>query len=176
MITMRLFAEERRQGTIELLSTVPLTDMQIVVGKFLAAVALYALMIVASLLNFLFLWQYATPVPEWKPVLTGALCLLLLGACYIAMGVFLSTRTQNQMIAGVMSFCLFLGLLVLGWFGSDSMGGPFKTALGYLAVTSHMEDLVKGVLSLKDIVFYVTFALFGVFLAQQSVASSRWRA
>lgn len=176
MITMRLFAEEKRQGTMELLATVPVTDTQIVLGKFLAAVALYALMIAASLLNFAFLWQYATPAPEWKPIATGALALLLLGTCYIAIGVVLSTRTQNQMIAGVLSFCVFLGLLVLGWAGGDSMGGWFKQTLGYLAVTSHMEDLIKGVFSLKDVVFYATFALFGVFLAQQSVASSRWRA
>lgn len=175
MFTMRLFAEEKRQGTMELLSTLPLTDLQIVLGKFFAAVALYALMIGAGLLNFVVLWTYSTPKPEWKPVLTGALGLLLLGACFIALGTFLSNLTKNQMVAGILSFCMVLGLLILGWV-DDPMGGPVKKTIAYLAVTSHFQDFVKGVLNVKDIVFYLSFAAFGVFLAHQSVASQRWRA
>jgi ABC-2 type transport system permease protein len=175
MFTMRLFAEEKRQGTMELLSTLPLTDLQIVLGKFLAAVAVYALMILASLLNFIPLWLYSTPTPEWKPVATGALGLLLMGSCFIAMGTFLSNLTKNQMVAGILSFCMVLGLLILGWM-EDPMAGPVKKSLAYLAVTAHFQDMVKGVLNVKDIVFYLSFAAFGVFLAHQSVASQRWRA
>jgi ABC-2 type transport system permease protein len=175
MITMRLFAEEKRQGTMELLSTSPLTDLQIVLGKFLAAVSLYALMIFFSVLNFAFLWLYASPKPEWKPLLSGALGLLLLGSCYIAIGTFISNLTRNQMIAGILTFCVVLGLLVLSW-AEDPMGGPFKKMAAYLAVNTHLQDFVKGVLNAKDVVFYLTFIGFGVFLAHQSVASQRWRA
>jgi ABC-2 type transport system permease protein len=175
MITMRLFAEEKRQGTMELLSTVPLTDMQIVLGKFLAALGLYALMIAASLSNFIFLWMYSTPVPEWKPVASGALGLLLLGSCYIAIGTFLSNLTRNQMIAGILTFCAVLGLLVLSW-ADDPMGGPIKKVVAYMAVNTHLNDLLKGVINLKDVLFYLSFTTFGLFLAHQSVASQRWRA
>jgi ABC-2 type transport system permease protein len=175
MLTMRLFAEEKRQGTIELLATAPLTDLQIVLGKFLAAVGLYGLMIVAGLANLALIWHYASTPPEWKPVLTGALALLLFGACFLALGVFVSTLTRNQIVAGILSFCLFLGIWTLGW-ADDPSAGPVMKAIAYLGVTTHMEDMVKGVVDLKDVVFYLSFIAFGLFLAHQSVQSQRWRA
>jgi ABC-2 type transport system permease protein len=175
MLTMRLFAEEKRQGTIELLATAPITDLQIVLGKFLAAAGLYALMILAGLLNLALIWHYAPTPPEWKPVLTGALALLLFGSCFIALGVFVSTLTRNQIVAGILSFCLFLGVWTLGW-ADDPSAGPVMRALAYLGVTTHMEDMVKGVVDLKDVVFYLSFIVFGLFLAHESVQSQRWRA
>jgi ABC-2 type transport system permease protein len=175
MLTMRLFAEEKRQGTMELLATSPVSDLQIVLGKFLAAVGLYALMILAGLVNLLVLWRYASAAPEWKPIATGALALLLFGACFIALGTFVSTLTRNQIIAGILSFCLFLGIWTLGW-AQDPAAGPVMQVVSYLGVTSHMEDMVKGVLDLKDIVFYLSFIAFGLFLAHLSVESQRWRA
>jgi ABC-2 type transport system permease protein len=175
MLTMRLFAEEKRQGTIELLATSPISDLQIVLGKFFAAVGLYALMILAGLVNLVVLWRYASAAPEWKPVASGALALLLFGACFIALGTFVSTLTRNQIIAGILSFCLFLGIWTLGW-ADDPAAGPVMKVVSYLGVTTHMEDMVKGVLDLKDIVFYVSFIAFGLFLANLSVESQRWRA
>ncbi len=175
MLTMRLFAEEKRQGTIELLATSPITDFQIVLGKFLAAVGLYALMILAGLLDLAMLWHYSSTPPEWKPVLTGFLALLLFGSCFLALGTFLSTLTKNQIVAGILSFCLFLGIWTLGW-ADDPSNGPVMKVVAYLGVTNHMEGMVKGVLELKDVVFYLSFIAFGLFLAHQSVESQRWRA
>jgi ABC-2 type transport system permease protein len=175
MLTMRLFAEEKRQGTIELLATAPLTDLQVVMGKFLAAAGLYLLMILAGLLNLALVWRYASSPPEWKPLVTGALGLFLLGCCFIALGLFVSTLTKNQIIAGILSFCLFLGIWTLGW-AEDPAASPFVKALAYLGVTTHLEDLIKGVVDLKDVVFYLSFIGFGLFLAHQSVESQRWRA
>jgi len=175
MLTMRLFAEEKRQGTIELLATSPITDLQIVLGKFLAAVGLYALMIVTGLLNLALVWYYATVKPEWKPVLTGGLALLLLGSCFLALGTFVSTLTRNQIVAGILSFCLFLGIWTLGW-ADDPMAGPVMKVVAYLGLTTHMEDMVKGVVDLKDVVYYLSVIAFGIFIAQQSVESQRWRA
>ena len=175
MLTMRLFAEEKRQGTIELLATSPITDLQIVLGKFLAAAGLYALMILTGLVNLLPVWHYATSAPEWKPVLTGALALLLIGSCFIALGLFVSTLTRNQIVAGILTFCLLLGVWTLGW-ADEPTAGPVMKVVGYLAVTTHMEDMVKGVLDLKDVVFYLSFIVFGLFLTVQSVESQRWRA
>jgi ABC-2 type transport system permease protein len=175
MLTMRLFAEEKRQGTIELLATSPITSMQIILGKFLGAVGLYALMIVAGLVNFLLLWHYATTPPEWKPVATGVLALLLVGSCFIALGLFVSTLTRNQIVAGTLTFGLLLGIWILGWM-DDPTAGPIAKAIAYLGLLTHLEDLMKGVIDLKDVVFYLSFMAFGLFLAHQSVESQRWRA
>jgi ABC-2 type transport system permease protein len=175
MLTMRLFAEEKRQGTIELLATSPVTDLQIVLGKFLAAVGVYALMIVAGLVDVLLLWNYATVNPEWKPVLTGALALLLCGASFMALGLFVSTLTRNQIVAATITFCLALVMWTLAWM-DDPTSGPLTQALAYMGVTNHLEELVKGVLAAKDVVFYLSVITFGLFLTHQSVQSQRWRA
>jgi ABC-2 type transport system permease protein len=175
MLTMRLFAEEKRQGTLELLATSPLSDLQVVIGKFLSASGLYLLMILAGLVNVALMWTYTENPPEWAPIVTGALGLLLLGGSFLAMGTFVSTLTRNQIVAGILSFCLFLGMWTLGWADSPT-AGPVMKAVSYLGVTSHLEDLAKGVLDLKDIVFYLSVIIFGLFLAHQSIESQRWRA
>ena len=175
MLTMRLFAEEKRQGTMELLATSPLSDLQIVLGKFVAAVLLYTLMVVVGFVNLAILWHYSTTPPEWKPVATGVLAVLLSGAASIALGLFVSTLTRNQIVAGVVSFCLFLGIWTLGWADRPS-AGPIMKALAYLGITNHFEDMFRGVLDLKDPVFYLSFIAFSLFLAHQSVESQRWRA
>lgn len=175
MLTMRLFAEEKRQGTLELLATAPITAMQIILGKFLGALSLFALMVAAGLLNFALLWQYATVAPEWKPVATGALALLLLGSCFIAVGLFISTLTRNQIVAGTLTFGVLLGFWILGWM-EDPSAGPVTRVFAYLGLITHLTELIKGVLDLKDIVFYLSFTAFGLFLAHQSMESQRWRA
>lgn len=175
MLTMRLFAEEKRQGTIELLATSPLRVLEIVLGKFLAAAGLLALMILAGLVNVALLWTYAATPPEWKPVATGALGLFLLGASFLAMGTFVSTLTKNQIVAGILSFCLFLGMWTLGW-ADDPTAGPLMKAVAYLGVTTHLEDFVKGIVDIKALVFYLSVVTLGLFLAHQSVESQRWRA
>jgi len=175
MLTMRLFAEEKRQGTIELLSTSPISDLEIVISKFLAAAGLFLLMILAGLVNVALLWSYASTPPEWKPIASGALGLFLFGCCFLAMGTFVSTLTRNQIVAAILAFCLFLGMWTLGW-DNDPTAGPFMQAVMYLGVTTHLDDMIKGVIDLKDIVFYLSVIAFGLFLAHQSVESQRWRA
>jgi ABC-2 type transport system permease protein len=175
LLTMRLFAEEKRQGTIELLATAPLTDWQIVMGKFLAALSLFAVMLATGFLNFLVLWRYATNAPDWRPVATGALALLLLGASFIALGLFLSTLTSNQIVAATLTFGALLLLWIVGWLDSPGATGPAKWA-SQLGLINHVEDLMKGIIDLKDIAFYLSFTAYSLFLALQSVESQRWRA
>lgn len=175
MLTMRLFAEEKRQGTIELLATSPLTDLQIVLGKFLAAVGLYSAMIVLGFANLLLVWAYAPTPPEWRPVATGLLAMFLLGSSLIALGLFVSTLTRNQIVAAVITFGLSLGMLVLSWLDSPT-AGAFMKFVAYFGLTNHLEDLMKGVIDLKDVVFYLSMVTFGLLLAHQSVESQRWRA
>ena len=175
MLTMRLFAEEKRQGTMELLATAPLTVTEIVLGKFLGALSLYLLMIAAGFLNFYWIWRYALSGPDWKPVATGALALLLLGGSFIALGLFMSTLTKNQIVAGSLTFGLLLLIWILGWLDEPG-ASPIMQMLAYLGLVRHTDDLMKGVVDLKDAVFYLSFTVFFLFLAQQSVESDRWRA
>jgi ABC-2 type transport system permease protein len=175
MLTMRLYAEEKRQGTIELLATSPITSLQVLVGKFLAATGLFALMVLSALVNVAALWLYAPTPPEWRPVLCAVLALLLVGMSFIALGLFLSTLTKNQIIAGILGFGLALVFWIFSWFDQPT-AGTVEKVVAYLGVTTHMEDLAKGVIDLKDVVFYLSVVAFGLFAAHQSVESQRWRA
>jgi ABC-2 type transport system permease protein len=173
MITMRLFAEEKRTGTIELLITSPLTDLEIIMGKWLAAMALYLSMLGLSLLSVLILFSYGQP--DWKPMLVGYLGLALQGGCLLAIGTFVSTCTKNQIVAGVASFGICLLLWVLEWVSSfnTSVTGQI---ISYLSVLGHFDSFAKGVIDSKDIIYYISVIFVGLFLTARSMESLRWRA
>jgi ABC-2 type transport system permease protein len=173
MITMRLFAEEKRTGTIELLATSPLHDLEIILGKWLAAVGLYAAMLALSLINVVVLYMYGKP--SWKPLLVGYLGLLLQGGCMLALGAFISACTKNQIVAAVGGFGLLLLLWVISW-ASQQDNTTLSQVFGYLSINDHFENFSRGVLSLKDSVYYVTIIVFGLFLTARSLESMRWRA
>ena len=175
LLTMRLFAEEKRQGTIELLATAPLTSLQIILGKFFGALGLYALMLLLGLVNVLPLWFVAGSPPEWRPVASSLLALLLLGGTLIAVGGFLSSLTRNQIVAGALTFGVALAFWILSWL-DDPTGGTATKVLAYLGLLGHTEDLMKGVIDLKHLVYYLTFTVFGLFLTHQSLEAQRWRA
>ena len=172
LITMRTYAEEKRSGTIELLLTSPLTDLEIVLGKFLGALALYAVMVALTLVHFGLLFAFGKP--EWKPLATAYLGLLLFGGCFIALGLFISSLTKNQIVAGAATFGVFLLLWVVDWIG-ESMGPTGQAILKYLSMTEHLEDFVKGVIDTKHLVYYLSFIAFGLFLTVRSVDTERWR-
>jgi ABC-2 type transport system permease protein len=173
MITMRLFAEEKRSGTIELLMTSPINDLEIVLGKWLAAVALYSIMLFVSLLHMSILFRYGQP--DWRPLAVGYLGLLLQGACLLAIGTFISTCTSNQIVAGAIGFSVSLLLFVLNWV-SEFGSSVTERVIGYLSVQAHFESFSKGVIDSKDIIFYVTMIILGLFLTSRSLESVRWRA
>jgi ABC-2 type transport system permease protein len=172
LITMRTYAEEKRSGTIELLLTSPLTDLQIIMGKFLGAVALYGLMLAVTLPHMAVLFIYGNP--EWKPIVTGYLGLLLMGASFISMGLWISSLTKNQIVAGMITFAMFLLLWTINW-AMDSAGPTMQKVLTALSITDHFDDFSKGVLALRHLVYYVSFITFGLFLTAKSVDSERWR-
>jgi ABC-2 type transport system permease protein len=173
MITMRLFAEEKRSGTIELLMTSPINDIEIVLGKWLAAVALYSIMLLVSVLHMAILFRYGQP--DWRPLAVGYLGLLLQGGCLLAIGTFVSTCTSNQIVAGALGFAISLLLFVLNWV-SEFGSSVTERVIGYLSVQQHFESFSKGVLDSKDIIFYVTMIILGLFLTSRSLESVRWRA
>ncbi len=172
VITMRLFAEEKRNGTIELLATSPIQDFEVILGKWLAAVALYAGMLLLTGLNLAFVFKYGNP--DWKPMAVGYLGLLLQASALLAIGTFISSLTKNQIIAGAASFGVCLLVFVLGW-ASGYETSTWAQVLSYMSVTSHMESFTKGVLDSKDAVYYVTVIFLGLFLTARSLESLRWR-
>ena len=172
LITMRTYAEEKRSGTIELLLTSPLTDFQIIMGKFIGAVSLYALMLAITLPHMAVLFIYGNP--EWKPIVTGYLGLLLMGASFISMGLWISSLTRNQIVAGMITFAMFLLLWTINW-AIDSAGPAMQKILTALSITDHFDDFSKGVIALRHLVYYLSFISFGLFLTAKSVDSERWR-
>jgi ABC-2 type transport system permease protein len=171
-VTMRTYSEEKRSGTIELLLTSPLSDFQIIMGKFLGALALYAIMLAVTLIHMGILFVYGSP--EWKPLLTAYVGLLLLGGCFISLGLFISSLTKNQVIAFMATFSVFLFLWVINWIGS--FVGPTASAItSYLSIVDHYDDFAKGVLDTTHLIYYLSFITFGLFLTAKSVDSERWR-
>jgi ABC-2 type transport system permease protein len=172
MVTMRTYSEEKRSGTIELLLTSPLTDFEIIVGKFLGTVGLYLglLAVTAVYVGILFLYGQ----PEWRPLIAGYLGLLLLGSCFIAVGLFISSTTKNQMVAGAATFIVGLLFWIISWF-ADSTGPTTSQVLSYLSITEHFDDFGKGIIDSKHVVYYLSFISFGLFLTLKSVDSERWR-
>ena len=171
-ITMRTYSEERRSGTIELLLTSPLTDLEIILGKFLGALGLYGVMIGVTLVHTALLFWLGTP--EWKPVLTAYLGLLLLGGSFISIGLFISTLTTNQIVAYITTFAVFLMLWVISWIGSFS-SGVFTDVTAYLSIIEHFDDFTKGVIDTSHVIYYLSLITFGIFLTAKSVDTERWR-
>lgn len=172
LITMRLFAEERRSGTIELLLTYPVRDGAVLVGKYLAALALYALMLALTLLYPGIVVYFARL--EWGPLVTGYAGLLLMGGTFIAVGVFASSLTENQIVASITTFGILLILWVIGW-SADYVGGVWGKVLQHLSLLEHNDNFAKGVLDTKDVVYYLNFIALALFLTLRSLEARRWK-
>lgn len=172
LISMRLFAEEKRNGTIELLSTSPVRDGEVILGKWLASVLLYAGIMVVTALNFAFLFKYGNP--DWKPMAVGYLGVLLQAAALLAIGTFISTLTKNQIIAGAITFGVCLLIFVFGWVGGYE-SSTWAQVMTYMSTTTHMESFIKGVIDSKDAIYYLSVIFLGLFLTARSLESLRWR-
>jgi len=172
MVTMRLFAEEKKTMTIELLLTSPVTTVQTVLGKFFAGLALFLVMILPTVLYFIILVTFGEP--EINPIITGYIGLILLGSGFIAVGLLISSVTENQIIAGATSFGVFLLLWVIGWL-ANFVEPATGRILAYLSLINHYDDFTKGIIDLRNVVFYLSFLIFGLYLTYRSIESIRWR-
>lgn len=172
LITMRTYAEEKRSGTIELLLTSPITDVQIILGKFIGAMALYASMLAVTTIHLAILFIFGDP--EWKPIATGYLGLLMMGGCFLSLGLFISSLTKNQIVAAMATFAVFLMLWVINWIGTF-VGPTTQSVLAHLSLTDHFDDFAKGIIDTKHVIYYLSFMAFGLFLTAKSVDSERWR-
>lgn len=172
MITMRTYSEEKRSGTIELLLTSPVTDFQIIMGKFLGAMALYAVMLLVTVVHIGLLFLYGNP--EWQSILSGYLGLLLMGGAFMSVGLFISSTTKNQIVAGMLTFAVLLLLWIVSWLG-DAAPPNVQNVLHYLSITEHFDDFAKGVIDTTHLVYYFSFIALGLFLTMKSVDTERWR-
>jgi len=172
MLTMGLFAEEKKRGTIELLLTTPVGNFQAMMGKYLASLTFLVIMFAGSCILISPLFIYSSP--DWKPILGGYLGLFLYGAAVLAVGLFISTLTENQIVAVVITFGVILVLWLIESFAT-SADGVAKDVLNYLSVVSHLDDFIKGVIDTTHVIFYLTFAFVGLFLTYRSLESMRWK-
>ena len=171
-VTARAYAEEKKSGTIELLLTSPLSDLEIILGKFLGALALFVLMLAVTAVHMTVLFWYGEP--ELGPMLSAYLGLLLMGASFISVGLLVSSATRNQIVAGVTTFALLLLFWVMTWM-ADSVGPTGQAVLTYLSILEHFDDFSKGVIDTKHVTYYVSFIAFGLFLTTKAVDTERWR-
>jgi ABC-2 type transport system permease protein len=169
LITMRLLSEEKKTGTLELLLTRPIKEWEIVLGKFLAVTTLLLAMLLPTLVYAGVLLRYAQP--DRAPMLTQYAAILLIGLSFAAIGLFASSLTESQVVAAFLSFTFILVMWLLSWFTSSL--GP-DNVLSYFAISSHFDDLSKGIVDAKDVVFYISFILFFLFITTKVIDSKRW--
>lgn len=172
LITMRMLAEERARGTLELLRTSPLTSMQLILAKHLAATSVFTMVLAVTLVYPLIL-AMVTHL-EWGAVLTAWLGLWLLGQIFLAVGIFTSALTESQRVAGLTSFGLLLAFWVASWAGGLT-DGVLGSVCKQLAVIPHLHSLSRGILDSRDLAWFVSMTAFFIFLAVQSLESLRWR-
>ena len=173
MLTMGVFAEERKRGTMELLMTSPVTEMQIVLGKYLASLTLFAIMLLPTAGYLIFTYVRSEPVPPWRMLIAGYIGILLLGGCLLALGSFISSLTENQLIAAVLTFAAFLVVWVIDL--GRNAGGGAGDVLQYLSVIRHYDDFTRGIIDTSSLIYYLSFIGLFVFLTVRSVDSIRWR-
>lgn len=172
LLTMRLLAEEKKNGTIELLLTYPISALAVLVGKYLATLFVIVLLLATTLIYMFLLTWFGSP--EWGPVLTGYGGLLLLAASFIALGLFTSALTQNQIIAAVLGFGALLMFWIIGW--TSSVSGPVVgKVVNYLSLLEHLDPFSKGVLDSRDLFYYVGFSIFFIFLTLRYLDSQKIR-
>jgi len=173
MLTMRMFSEEKKSGTIELLLTYPVKDSEVILGKFAGCMGIFTIMVLLTVPCFILIGLFGEP--ELGVVLSGYVGLFCMGAAFISLGIFASSITENQIIAAVLSFASLLIFLMMGYsasFASESLGNVLK----YLSFMPHMyNSFAKGVLDTEDIIYYVLFTLFCIFLNMRSLESKKWR-
>jgi ABC-2 type transport system permease protein len=173
ILTMRAIAEERRSGTIEVLLTSPITEGQVVVGKFLGALASYAFLWVPTVVYALLIQHYAHL--DWGPVAAGYLGIFGIGCLFLAVGLFASTVSRSQLVAALVSFAILVPLFCAGLLQSLVNAPKLKDALGYLDLWQQMSDFGKGIVDTRPLVYYLTATLLFLFLAARALETRKWR-
>lgn len=173
LLTMRSFAEERRQETLELLFTYPLSDFEVVAGKFLGLVWFFELLLL-PLLGYLAVFRWLGGEFDWGPVLSGLFGFWLLGQAYLAAGIFVSSLTRSPVVSGFGTFALLLVFWILDWVETVS-DGTWSRVLAALSPLKHYRDFTIGILDLQNVVYFLFFFLYFLFLALASTETRNWK-
>jgi ABC-2 type transport system permease protein len=173
LLTMRLLAEEKRSGTAELLFTYPLTDWAVILGKYFSAFLVFAIFLAFTLIHGLIFASLGRL--DWGALFTGYLGLLLLGGASLALGLFASSLTENQVVAGVAAFALLLLFWIIGWV-QEIGPGDLGWVSQFLSMTDHFENFTRGVIDTRDLIYNLSFIYFFLFLTKRQLESRRWRA
>jgi ABC-2 type transport system permease protein len=173
ILTMRLISEELRSGSVEVLMTAPITEGQVVAGKYFAVLTFYAFLW-APTLAYTGILAYNAKV-DWGPVAAGYLGILSIGALLLAMGTFASAITKSQLVAAMITVALLIPLFLFGLVESLFNGEVAKQVLGHLSLASHMEELAKGIVDTRRLVFYASMSWFFLFLASRALEDKKWR-
>lgn len=172
LITMRLFAEEKKTGTAELLFTYPISDRGAVLGKFAAGVTVLLLLLLGTFPSMLLLGIITNP--PWAAIVGGYLGLFLMSSAFVSLGLLASSLTENQIIAAAIAFGALLLLWIIGW--SESLVGPvLGSILKYLSLLTHYDNFAKGILDSRDVLFYILFILLFLFSTLRILESRHWR-
>ena len=173
ILTMRLIAEERRSGTLESLMTSAVSESQVVLGKYLAALAFYTFLWLPTAAYAVIVGRYSTV--DWGPVAGGYLGVFLIGALFLAIGVFGSSLTKNQIVAALVTFAILIGLFILIFLDGLLTGSTAKTVLGHFNVVEHMSEFNKGIVDTRRLVYYLSATFLFLFLATRMLAAKKWR-
>lgn len=176
-ITMRSFSEEKKAGTIELLTTKPLSDWDIIIGKYMAGVFLLIFSIIPTFLYFYTIYQLGLPRGniDMGAAWGSYLGLLLLSSCFVAIGIFSSAIAANQIVAFILSmfFCFFF-FIVFDLFSDFKLLGSFDRIIEYLSLNTHYDSLSRGVLDMRDLLFFLSFISFFLMLTRTVFGSRKW--
>jgi ABC-2 type transport system permease protein len=170
-ITMRLIAEERRSGTIEMLITMPVRDKDVIVGKFLAALGLLVVALLMTLPYAITISQFGNL--DWGPVIGGYVGLVLMGSAYLSIGLLASSYSENQIVAFVIALFLSMFFLMVDRF-IVFVPSALAPVVEYLSFGAHFRNAARGVVDSRDVVFFASFTVLSLFIAFRSLESRRW--
>ncbi len=174
LLTMRLYAEEKKNGTMELLMTSPITTVQVLLGKFFSCLSIYFFLMVPTLAFNVLLHIYSQGKLDWGPVLTGYFGTLLLGSTLISIGMFFSSLTENQIVAAAVTMSVLIGLWLL-IYSANFLRPPLNDFVRYLSLPEHLDSFASGLLGIKHVVYYLSMTIFWLFATGMTVESARWR-
>jgi len=174
LLTMRLYAEEKKSGTMELLMTSPITTTQVLLGKFFSCLTIYTFMVILTSAFMVIMAIQSRGQLDFAPVVASYIGTLLYGAAIIPIGMFSSSFTENQIVAAVVSLSLLLGLWLL-IFSAQFLNYPYNDFVAFLSLPEHLESFNRGFVGVKHAVYYLSMSLFWLTLTGMTVESARWR-
>ncbi len=173
VLTMRLISEELRSGSIEALMTAPVSELQVVLGKYFAALAFYVFLWLPTLAYVVIIGRSSEV--DWGPIVSGYIGILGIGAVFMAAGIFASAMSKSQIVAAVITFAILMFFFAIAFLDNLVSGETSKNVLGYMNLLNHMEEFGKGIVDTRRIVYYITTSALFLFLTSRALETKKWR-